>query len=84
MAGLKVQRWEGITLEREKWRQLSSTVFVSPVDASLDRTFTLRPASYRLPFSKKEGHRKWLMDKKSLTQFFNCGIYQFKNLFYYF
>jgi hypothetical protein len=48
-------------LECEKWRQLSSTVFVSPVDASLDRTFTLRPASYRLPFSKKEGHRKWLI-----------------------
>ena len=50
-----------VTLECEKWRQLSSTVFVNPVDASLDRTFTLRPASYRLPFSKKEGHRKWLV-----------------------
>ena len=28
---------------------------------SLDRTFTLRPASYRLPFSEKARHRKWLV-----------------------
>ena len=51
---LKVQRWGGVTLEREKWKQLTSAVFVNLADASLGRTFTFRPPTVSL-FPKQGG-----------------------------
>jgi len=55
---------------------------VSPVDASLDRTFTFRPASYRLPFSEKARHRKWLKHNNYIDKFKNCVIkLNFNNIF---
>ena len=59
----KIQRCGSVTLECKKWRQMSFTVFVNPLDASLGRDFTFDPASYRLPFPRKQGHRKWIQSK---------------------